>query len=315
MHPLRDQLRALAEQGHGVILTADLRRLGLDPAERASVAKSLVPIRRGAYALDEPADAVAEHLLRTRAALGQASRRAAASHVSAAVTLGLPVPAEFLGVVHLRVASARARVGTRHGVHTHAGLEEVGASMLPDGRLVTDATATVLDCARMLPHTDSVVLADAALNQGLIDLEVVQGALRRLSRHRGVVAARRALTMADAGAESVGESRTRLILVAAGFDVETQVELRDELGRFVARVDLKLRDAPVVIEFDGRAKYSLDGDAKGAHWRDKVRNDRIGNLGFERVRVWWNRLAQPAEIVRDVERARARALGRLSPER
>ena len=113
----------------------------------------------------------------------------------------------------------------------------------------------------------------------------------------------------------MGESRTRLILVAAGFDVETQVELRDELGRFVARVDLKLRDAPVVIEFDGRAKYSLDGDAKGAHWRDKVRNDRIGNLGFERVRVWWNRLAQPAEIVRDVERARARALGRLSPER
>lgn len=119
--------------------------------------------------------------------------------------------------------------------------------------------------------------------------------------------------MADAGAQSVAETRIRLILVQAGFEVESQVELLDPLGRLVARVDLKLRDAPVVVEFDGRAKYNLRGDPETAHWEDKIRHDRIVNLGYQVVRVWWNRLADPAGIVRDVESARARARGLPAP--
>lgn len=45
----------------------------------------------------------------------------------------------------------------------------------------------------------------------------------------------------DPLAESVGESRTRLVLDDLGMAQESQVVIRDALGVFVARVDFLVR--------------------------------------------------------------------------
>lgn len=313
MDRLRPELVALARAGHDVILAEDLRRLRFDSAERAAAVRLLHPLRRGAYALVAPQDDENGHLLTLRAALRQADSSAAASHISAALAHGLPVPAGTLATVHMCTDSPTTRVGLRHGVHTHARSGSATLTMV-EGLPVTDVATTVFDCARMLPFVDAVALLDTALNRELLDQASVIDNWAKAPGLPGIATARRVAAMADAGAGSVGETRMRLILVQAGFEVESQVELLDKRGRFVARVDLKLRDAPVVVEFDGRAKYNLRGDPEAAHWEDKIRHDRIGNLGYERVRVWWNRLADPASIVRDVEQARDRTRKGRKPQ-
>ncbi|MFM2438198.1 MAG: hypothetical protein RLZ55_1017 [Actinomycetota bacterium] len=308
MQRLRAELVALAETGKGVILTEDLRRHGFDAAERASAVRLLHPLRRGAYTVVEPENAESRHKLVLRTVLRQRGDRAVASHASAALLYGLPVPEASLDTVHIAVQDTAARLGVRNGVHTHASADvrkAISIASIP----TTDAATTVLDCARSLPVVDAVAMLDAALNRRLVGLVDIRRRCDLAGGVPGIATARRVVGLADAGAESVGETRTRLILVVAGFDVLSQVALHDASGRFVGRVDLKLRDAPVVVEFDGRTKYTLQGTPASQHWREKLRADRIGNLGYQLVRVWWNRLADPAAIVADVERARDRALG------
>ncbi len=315
MDRLLDELRELASRKGGVILASDLRGLRMEDAERAAAVRRLFRLRRGAYAPDPPVDAAARHRLTIAAVLRQLARgggNVAASHISAALLHGLPVPPGALSTVHVLVSSTGVRRGVRHGVHTHAATSRGGAN--PEfgtttigGLAVTDPVTTVLACARTLPVVEAVAIADAALNREMVQLQALERASAAGRGLPGSATGRRVLALADAGSESVGETRTRLILVQAGFELESQVELREPDGTFVARVDLKVRDAPVVVEFDGRAKYTLQGSPESAHWREKVRHDRIGNLGYERVRVWWNRLADPGAIVTDVARACERA--------
>ena len=286
----------------------------MDPAERATAVRALHSIRRGAYAIAPPEDADSRHRLLLRAVLRQTGGQCAASHLSAALFHDLPVPGEALDNVHITTTTASSRPGVRRRVHTHTTSQQAMAVTEIDGLPITDVATTVLDCMRVLPFVDAVALLDAALNRNLVFHDDIVRQCFEAGGMAGIATARRVVKMADAGAESVGETRTRLILVHAGFAVDTQVELHDSRGRMVARVDLKLRDAPVVVEFDGRAKYGLQGAPESAHWQEKLRNDKIGNLGFERVRVWWNRLADPASIVADVEAARKRALSRAGRE-
>jgi hypothetical protein len=57
-----------------------------------------------------------------------------------------------------------------------------------------------------------------------------------------------------------GESWARVLFVSMGLpSVELQVEIRDERGRFVARVDFLFPQARTVVEFDGVAISALRG--------------------------------------------------------
>ena len=111
-----------------------------------------------------------------------------------------------------------------------------------------------------------------------------------------------AIDSTDDRAESVGESRTRLVLTDAGFLVESQVEIFDA-GTFVGRVDL-LVDGCVIVEFDGLMKY--DGiDGRAALAAEKAREEHLIRLGYEVVRIVWADLADPLAIVARVRAARA----------
>jgi hypothetical protein len=112
----------------------------------------------------------------------------------------------------------------------------------------------------------------------------------------------------DAKAESVGESRTRLILQDFGLPHESQHVIRDEFG-FVARVDF-LVDG-VVLEFDGKLKYQRSRDREDGPevdpgevvWLEKRREDRVRRLGHPFERVVWEELARPLVLARRLREA------------
>ncbi len=81
--------------------------------------------------------------------------------------------------------------------------------------------------------------------------------MEQFARYRGVVQARELVAFADARAESAMESRTRLRAHDAGFPpFEPQVEVFDDLGLFVARLDLGRREERKALEYDGDVAHA-----------------------------------------------------------
>lgn len=151
--------------------------------------------------------------------------------------------------------------------------------------------------------TSAVCAMDNALHKKLCTRAQLEEAAAQLPvLHRSV--ASRAIAAADGACESPGESRTRILLVDAGFGVVSQQEIRS--GReFIGRVDF-LVDGCVVVEFDGLMKYDgVDGRRNLA--AEKTREERLNRLGYEVVRVIWSELNHPNELIRRVRVARALA--------
>lgn len=199
------------------------------------------------------------------------------SHESAALIWGLPTW-RTPQLVHVRQDShpsaRRDRTIARHGgaIDT-AHLTTVGT--LP----VTDLEQTMVDCARTLPPLAGLVVADAALRTGA-DREQALAMLEGVKGRNGVARARAVIELADEGSESPGETATRFVLLREGFPrPETQVRVDTRLGPFWA--DLGWEEWPVLLEYDGRAKYLTSEDLV----REKRRQDAVTETGRRMVRV------------------------------
>lgn len=305
-----DRLRRLAEAQGGVFTHAQACAHGYDPTEVARLRRSgaIVRLRRGVYveAADHPDDARARHGLHARALLLVAGAAATASHASAAVLLGLDLWDRDLTLVHVTRDD-------RSGSRVEAGVVHHAAWLPPDhvttvaGLRVTTAARTAVDLARTsTDEVAAVALVDAALRAGA-DLAEVRAIAATCRSWPGARTAGRAVALADPGCESVGESRTRLQLRAAGYAVRSQVEVRDAEG-LLGRVDFLLDGLRVVVEFDGRTKYGVTAqDAVEVLWREKRREDRLRALGLEVVRLVWADLDHPRRIEGLVRAAVARA--------
>ena len=110
-----------------------------------------------------------------------------------------------------------------------------------------------------------------------------------------------ALAWADGRSESPGETLTRAHLRAVGIRTTPQVVIKDPSGRAVARADLVVDGAKVIIEVDGKVKYT-DGGAD-ALFREKKREDKLRRLGYVVVRVVWADLYRPAQLIAAVRDA------------
>ncbi|QGN57966.1 hypothetical protein [Nostocoides sp. HKS02] len=166
----------------------------------------------------------------------------------------------------------------------------------------TNATLAVIGTAVVDGLEAGIVAADAALNRRVTTLEELGQALGAMRHTPGLVAARQAVDLADPLCESVGETRTRLVLQAlpGAPRVRSQHHVRDDLGREVARVDFLVGDR-VVVEFDGRSKYGMGGRTSGDDlWAEKRREDDLRALGYLVVRVIWAQLDRPQLIVERV---------------
>jgi hypothetical protein len=297
---------ALAATQYGIVRPRDLMRLGLDHNGRRAVLRRLHRVARGVYAVKRPQSPEQVHRLRTFAAL-MGAPSTAASHVSAAVVHGLPLFRPDLHVVHLVTAGSSR--GARSGVHLHP-LD--AATVRVNGIPATGVARTIIDCARTQSRETAVVMADFALHTRMLTVDELQGALVEAGQAWGISRARTVVSLADGRAESVGETRARLICHDAGIAVTPQVEVRDDTGLVIARVDLGVDGLALGIEFDGAGKYrdyvDPDGDPGQKHWEEKLRNELIEDHGRLLVPVYWGMLDLPrvfiARVRRGMERAR-----------
>jgi very-short-patch-repair endonuclease len=92
------------------------------------------------------------------------------------------------------------------------------------------------------------------------------------------------------------------------------VEIETHLGTFWA--DLGWPEWRVVIEYDGRAKYTAGGSAANALMSEKRRHDAIVEAGWRVLRLTGEDLRQPDLTIRRVLRALPPGVvERLSPRR
>jgi hypothetical protein len=267
-------------------------------------------IRRGAYIEGGvPDDERAAHILRVRAAMEYLSDEAVVSHVSAAILHGLPVWGLPLSAVD--VTRGGRRRGGRCGSHVHVRTATLDPAELVvvDGIPVTSVERTIVDVARSVPFTQAVVIADGALappaegeQRRQADAGRSVEILAAMRRWPGAPSAQRVLAFADGRSGSVGESRSRVALAAAGLPpAELQWELHSHTGaRYLA--DFAWPSRRTIGEFDGQVKYGRElapGQEPGdVVFAEKVREDAIRALDLEVVRWTWADLADFDEVVR-----------------
>lgn len=169
------------------------------------------------------------------------------------------------------------------------------------GMATTTAARTAYDIGRSADLETAVVRIDALRQATRVRIDDVQAIADRHQGARGTVQLRQALQLSDDGAESPQETRTRLMLMAAGLPrPTTQLVARDHDMQFVARLDMGWPRYKVAVEFD---------DAH--HWTDPRQRsrdiDRIADLdalGWIVVRVSAELLLhRPSVILRRVTTA------------
>ena len=294
-----------------VMHRADLLADGITDAEIKSArgSGSWTRVHRGAYcATDSLAGLDQEDRYRLRSiAVARRSPHLVLSHQSAAAMLGLPLWKASLERVHLiRPADGGGRAGPGRIVHIgRLAPSEIGRVA---GTLVTSPARTLTDIACSSTFVTTVVAADAALRRRLVTPDELAAALAKTEHRRGAATARRALRFADGRCESVGESLLRVAMHQARLpEPQLQIRVIGPDGSVIARSDLGYPELGVLIEFDGAIKYTkLLQPGENAHevvLAEKIREDRIRDLGYVVVRVVWAELTDPSAIAAKINAA------------
>jgi very-short-patch-repair endonuclease len=276
----------------------------------------LLRLRRGAYVRTadwrrrKPWD---QELLRIQAhQCSNSSGQAIYSHVSAARLHGCSA---WDGGPHVHVTTpfSPAQASSGADVIAHGGQldrHEIKETRTPWGSpaRVTSLERTVVDCARTLDFEKAVVIADQALRRGA-DPRIMQDYLDSGRITRGARRLRRVLAAMDQRSESVGETRTRLLLAKLGIhDAELQLEVETPTGRY--RGDFGWSERKVILEFDGRAKYFDYAPTDEVIFEERRREKALKAMGWEVVRIEWDHLSSPWEVEHRLKLALGRRRGR-----
>jgi len=158
--------------------------------------------------------------------------------------------------------------GNRHrlvGLRPRADRLEVGDTCVVGGVSVTTPERTALDLACWYPLTKAVAAIDALARATEFKIADVEALVNQACGRSGVARARRAIELADAGAQSPKESWLRTLLIEAGLPrPQTQIPIHDEYGKAVAYLDMGWEDLKIAVEYDGdhhrtsRSQYSYD---------------------------------------------------------
>ena len=249
----------------------DARRVGISPRQLQGA--SWTRLGRGLYVWSRLAANVG---LRLSAIQSQLPPTAAFSGITAARLHGLDLgPAGApIEVTLPRGSGISPRVGVliRRSVLREADL------VVRQGLRTTSLLRTLAELGRRLPLVEAVVAVDMAFQQRLIEPADLSAWVSAWKGWKGVVRFRRVARLAEPAAESPMETRLRLRLVLAGLPrPEAQVELCDESGRFVGRVDLFYRSSRLAIEYDGAThRESLIDDNR--------RQNLLLNAGYRLLR-------------------------------
>lgn len=256
---MNDLLAKLSMARFGAFTAHDAYDCGYNREALSQLVRSGRALRVGpsAYVDRDRYDAASperRHEMATRAVVRTFEGRVYTSH--ALTLMSLPVFGAPLDHIHVaRAADSLSRRRPGLSIHTAYG---PGAGRLIGRTPSVDPALAILGAAMTCGIETGVVAADAALAAGKTTGDDLQAWLGKLSRHRDVTQALQAVRLADGRSESVGESRTRLLLNAIGFRPTPQVEIRDPQGRLVGRIDFLLERERIIIEFDGLMLRSRD---------------------------------------------------------
>ena len=297
-----------------VFTRAAALRLGLTRAqfERLTDRGDIVVVAAGQYA-----EAVrwvlagdhGRHLGLARAA-SAAFGGAALSHTSAALWWGLPAPRRVPVRPELTVPLTLRQSDDSDWVRVlRCGLP-ARQVLIRDGVHVTCLARTAVDCFRSLPLADALAIADVAVRRGVTVGELVD-VRKGQARWPGIRSARRGIGLVDGRRESPLESGSVARLDGLGLPHPIpQVEVYDELGELLGRVDLLWRSLRVVGEADGRGKFrgDFDGDRSERAVADRLiaAEDRAGRLrevGLGVVRWGSPALRRPDLLAARIRRA------------
>jgi hypothetical protein len=196
------------------------------------------------------------------------------THVTAAALAGwwLPRLPEYVPV--FAATSANANRPRRPGL-VCSRLDREPSDITFRGLPVDRSTEVLLRCARDLVLLDLVPLVESALKSGHVtraDLAEVCATTRP-----GVRRLRTAVSLADPRSESWWESGLRLFHATIDVPVEPQVQIYDERGNFVARVDLLVKGTMQVHEYDGAEHRQVK-----RHQLDLRRERRLAGTAYVR---------------------------------
>lgn len=222
------------------------------------------------------------------------------SHWSAAALHGLPVPGDRLRTVHH--TAPPGTTGSRSQIVVHP-LPLSDRDVVDLGGLrVTSPARTAVDIAAIAGFRDAVVVADALLGalgrrRPADGRQMLLAAWDRAQPRRAMRKVQAVFDFADAGAESVGESVSRVTMRTLGVPAPVlQHEFRN-LWRVVARTDFWWPRLRVVGEMDGRMKYTdprlHGGDPAAVLYEEKRREDEVRAMGVRFVRWGWEEAQDP----------------------
>ena len=158
-----------------------------------------------------------------------------ASHLSAAAVWGLLAPPESPHVTVPRSASGRFG-----GAHVHRATVTSADRCRFAGRPVTGVARTVVDCAVLLDQDTLDGLVDAAIGRGLTTFRKIRGAWDRAGPVRGAGRLTAAIAPYTGGAAPGSEKEAHILRIFHRWRLPmpvTQYRIRDENGRFLAKVD------------------------------------------------------------------------------
>jgi len=284
----------------------------------------LTPIVRGVYlpVVDAAGlDCAGRHLAEVEAIVPRLTGEPVVSHVSAAVVHGLPFWHSEMPAVHItRDRSAKARRGPR--LQAHRAVIYQDEVCVVGGLRVTSIARTVVDCARLLPFDNAVVLADAALRRGLVGRVDLERQLRRHARVPGARSADAVVAFADGRSSGVGTSRSRVLFRNAGLpppELRFVVpDLADVAGAGSAgsESDFGYPLDRVLGEFDGWEEFGRLLEPAPPDWRrelvvaaERARHERLVAAGWRVVRWTWADLARPADLIARMREALVRSGG------
>lgn len=301
--------RLTAQQG--VISTRDLRELGLSTKERQALVSAgvLVRVRRSAFVDGQvwrDAPPWERHRLRALAVMrGLGDQRCLVLTQHSAVAVHGFAVHGVDDLVHLgRTDAGRSR--SDEVVQVQARVPEDFVQERHGCRLVTPAMAS-LQVAAESGVEAGLVSAESALHRQFCTSAELREALAGMPRVKGRAAARRVVELAGALSESAAESRCRWLFMVLGLPPPVQQAwIQDRGGVAVGRVDFLFAAERVIVEFDGLGKYA---DVGVLH-REKIREDRLRELGYEVVRLTWADLDDPEKVLQRLRDAMDRAAAR-----
>lgn len=182
----------------------------------------------------------------------------------------------------------RASRDKASGIIVHSDTLDDDETCIRDGIRLTTPARTAFDVGRRKGSVTAVIRLDALMHATEVKAADIELLADRHRGARGVVQLRRVLRLADGGAESPYETKTRLALIGSGLPrPQTQIEVLNDWGAVVARIDVGWEEWKVGVEFDG-----------AHHWTDPSQRSRDIDRLAELEASGWRIVRVSAEMLR-----------------